>query len=115
MKPPPQEVFYSGRKYHVGDFRSVAFVTVSTEDLPNRSNAALSQLSGDMMLELAQLGLLDARSGRFSFRDLASARQIAKLLTGGVRLSQITRAVSQIWLPEVGLMTNVRGHTGPRF
>src|SRR6516164_4575098 len=76
--------------------------------------AALSKLSNDMILKLAQLGLLDERSGRFGFRDLASARQIAKLLADGVRLSEIIRAVSQIrkWLPDVGL-ANVRLHAGP--
>ena len=42
--------------------------------------AALSKLSSDMIRELAQFGLLDERDGRFGFRDLASARQIAKLL-----------------------------------
>jgi tetratricopeptide (TPR) repeat protein len=75
--------------------------------------AALSQLSGDRILELTQFGLLDERSGRFGFRDLAIARQIAKLLADGVRLSEITRAVSQIrkWLPDVGL-ANVRLHVG---
>ncbi len=57
---------------------------------------------------------MDERGGRFGFRDLASARQIAKLLADGVRLSEIIRAVSQIkkWLPEVGL-ANVRLHPGP--
>jgi tetratricopeptide (TPR) repeat protein len=55
-------------------------------------------------------------AGRFGFRDLASARQIAKLLGDGVRLSEITRAVSQIrkWLPDVGL-ANVRLHAGPHY
>src|SRR5215472_15023618 len=76
--------------------------------------AALSKLSSDMILKLAQLGLLDERGGRFGFRDLASARQIAKLLADGVRLSEVIRAVSQIrkWLPDVGL-ANVRLHAGP--
>src|SRR6516165_7403175 len=78
--------------------------------------AALSKLSSDMIQELAQLGLLDERGGCFGFRDLASARQIAKLLADGARLSEITRAVSQIrkWLPEVGL-ANVRLHPGPQY
>jgi hypothetical protein len=75
--------------------------------------AALSKLSGDLILKLAQLGLLDERSGRFGFRDLASARQIAKLLADGVRLSEIIRAVGQI-MPDVGL-ANVRFHTGPHY
>ncbi len=67
--------------------------------------AVLSKMSKSMVLELAQLGLLDERDGRFGFRDLASARQIAKLLNDGVRLSEIIRAVSEIrkWLPDVGL------------
>jgi len=56
-----------------------------------------------MIYELAQFGLLDERGGRFGFRDLASARQIAKLLADGVRLSEIIRGVSEVrkWLPEV--------------
>jgi BRCA1 C Terminus (BRCT) domain len=44
--------------------------------------AALSDLSGDTIQELVQFGLLDERRGRFGFRDLASARQIAKLFCG---------------------------------
>src|SRR5215471_9127925 len=43
--------------------------------------AALSKMSAETIQELAQFGLLDERGGRFGFRDLASARQIAKLLT----------------------------------
>ena len=58
--------------------------------------AALSKMSTSMIQELAQLSLLDERDGRFGFRDLASARQIAKLLNDGVRLSEIIRAVSEI-------------------
>src|SRR6516162_8583218 len=83
--------------------------TYSTDQL-----AALSKLSAGMIQELAQLGLLDEQGGRFGFRDVASARQIAKLLGDGVRLSEIIRAVSQIrkWLPDVGL-ANVRLHAGP--
>jgi len=85
--------------------------TYSTDQL-----AALSKLSAGMIQELAQLGLLDEQGGRFGFRDLASARQIAKLLGDGVRLSEIIRAVSQIrkWLPDVGL-ANVRFHAGPHY
>jgi len=78
--------------------------------------ATLSKLYSDTIRELAQLSLLDERGGHFSFRDLASARQIAKLLADGVRLSEIIRAVSQIrkWLPDVGL-ANVRLHAGPHY
>ena len=74
--------------------------TYSAEQL-----AALSKMSTGMIQELAQLSLLDERDGRYSFRDLAIARQIAKLLNDGVRLSEIIRAVSEIrkWLPDVGL------------
>jgi tetratricopeptide (TPR) repeat protein len=67
--------------------------------------AVLSKMSKTMVQELAQLSLLDERDGRFGFRDLASARQIAKLLNDGVRLSEIIRAVSEIrkWIPDAGL------------
>src|SRR5215471_13956747 len=76
--------------------------------------AALSGLSGEKIQELAQLSLLDERAGRFDFRDLASARQIAKLLADGVRLSEIIRSVKEIrkWLPDTGL-GNVRLRPGP--
>jgi tetratricopeptide (TPR) repeat protein len=76
--------------------------------------AALSNLPDYTIQELAQLGLLDERGGRFGFRDLASARQIAKLLADGVTLSEIIRGVNQVrkWMPEVGL-ANVRFHPGP--
>ena len=76
--------------------------------------ASLSGLNGDKIEELAQLGLLDERAGRFGFRDLGSARQIAKLLADGVRLSEIIRSVNEIrkWLPDIGL-GNVRLHRGP--
>jgi hypothetical protein len=77
--------------------------------------AALSKLSRDTIQGLAQFGLLDERSGRFGLRDLASARQIAKLLSDGVRPSEIIRGVSEIrkWLPEFGL-SNVQLRPGPR-
>ena len=45
--------------------------------------AALTKMSSGMIQELAQLSLFDERDGRFGFRDLASARQIAKLLNDG--------------------------------
>ena len=61
------------------------------------------------------MSLLDERTGRFGFRDLASARQIAKLLADGVRLSEIIRSVNEIkkWLPDTGL-GSMRLHPGPR-
>jgi len=75
--------------------------------------AALSKMSTGMIQELAHLSLLDERDGRFGFRDLASARQIAKLLDARVRLSEIIRAVSEIrkLLPDAGL-AGVRLHAG---
>jgi len=78
--------------------------------------ASLTKLSSVLIQQLTQFGLLDERGGRFGFRDLASARQIANLLADGVRLSDIIRAVSQIrkWLPDVGL-ANVRLHAGPQW
>ena len=74
--------------------------------------AALAQ-RGKIRSALAQLGLLDQRNGRFGFRDLASVRQIAKLLNDGVRLSEIIRAVREIrkWLPDFGL-AKIRLHPG---
>src|SRR5262249_7354030 len=74
--------------------------------------ATLSKMSIGMIREISQLSLLDERDGRFGFRDLASARQIAKLLNDGVRLSEIIRAVSEIrkWLPDAGL--SARLHAG---
>jgi tetratricopeptide (TPR) repeat protein len=82
--------------------------TYSAEQL-----ATLSKLSIGMVRELSQLSLLDERDGRFGFRDLASARQIAKLLNDGVRLSEIIHAVNEIrkWLPDAGLSA-VRLHAG---
>jgi tetratricopeptide (TPR) repeat protein len=82
--------------------------TYSAEQL-----ATLSKMSIGMVQELSQLSLLDERDGRFGFRDLASARQIAKLLNDGVRLSEIIRAVSEVrkWLPDAGLSA-VRLHAG---
>ena len=76
--------------------------------------AALSGLSGEKIQELAQLSLLDERAGRFGFRDLASARQIAKLLADGVQLSEIIRSVNEIrkWLPDTGL-GSMRLRPGP--
>ena len=76
--------------------------------------AALSKLPVEKVRQLAQLGLLDERAGRFGFRDLASARQIARLLADGVRLREITASVTEIrkWLPDSGL-ANVRLHPGP--
>lgn len=83
--------------------------TYSAEQL-----ASVSKLPLERIQELAQLGLLDERAGRFGFRDLASARQIARLLADGVRLREIISSVSEIrkWLPDSGL-ANMRLRPGP--
>jgi tetratricopeptide (TPR) repeat protein len=49
--------------------------------------------------------LLDCREGRYGFRDLASARQLAGLLASRVKLSAITKSLQKIhdWLPEASL------------
>jgi tetratricopeptide (TPR) repeat protein len=64
--------------------------------------------------KITQLGLLNERAGRFGFRDLASARQIAKLLADGVRPREIISSVNEIrkGLPDTGL-GSVRLHPGP--
>src|SRR3984957_6095290 len=82
--------------------------TYSAEQL-----AALSKMSEGMIRELAQLGLLDERDGHFGFRDLASARQTAKLLVDGVRLSQMIHSVSAIkkWMPDA-VLASVRLRVG---
>jgi tetratricopeptide (TPR) repeat protein len=102
----------------VSERRFLEWIGVAVPDQVHKAYSAdqlavLSKMSGGMIRELAQLGLLDERDGRFGFRDLASARQIAKLLNDGVRLSEIIRAVSEIrkWLPDAGLSA-VRLHAG---
>jgi tetratricopeptide (TPR) repeat protein len=102
----------------VSERRFLEWVGKSPADNDQKTYAAdqlavLSKMSKSMVLELAQLGLLDERDGRFGFRDLASARQIAKLLNDGVRLSEIIRAVSEIrkWIPDAGLAA-IRLHAG---
>jgi tetratricopeptide (TPR) repeat protein len=104
----------------VSERRFLEWVGKSTSDKDQKTYsadqiAALGKTSRGMIQELVQLGLLDERDGRFGFRDLASARQIAKLLNDGVRLSEILRAVSEIrkWLPDAGLSA-VRLHAGAR-
>jgi tetratricopeptide (TPR) repeat protein len=78
--------------------------TVSADKL-----AALSQLPTSAIEQLVIFGLLDIREGLFGFRDVAAARQIARLLASGVQLSTITRSLHEIrkWFPEAGL-SNLR-------
>jgi tetratricopeptide (TPR) repeat protein len=118
----PSNKLARARSYGVPVVSERRFLEWTGKFIPDNANkaysadqlASLSGLSGDRIQELAQLSLLDERAGRFGFRDLASARQIAKLLADGVRLSEIIRSVTEIrkWLPEIGL-GGVRLHPGP--
>jgi tetratricopeptide (TPR) repeat protein len=67
--------------------------------------ASLAGLPIAVVEELSVLGLIDPREGRYRFRDLAAARQVAELLGAGVTLSAITRSLHEIgkWLPDAGL------------
>jgi len=71
--------------------------------------ASLSKLPKDVIDQLAMFGLIEGRSGRFGFRDLAAARQVADLLAAGTALSVITRSLCEIrkWLPDARL-SNLR-------
>lgn len=71
--------------------------------------ASLSKLPKDVIDQLAMFGLIEARAGRFGFRDLAAARQVAGLLAAGTALSVITRSLCEIrkWLPDARL-SNLR-------
>lgn len=74
--------------------------TYSAEQL-----SALSKLPTEVVDQLAMLGLIQAREGRYGFRDLAAARQVAGLLTAGTALSTITKSLHAIrkWLPDAQL------------
>ncbi len=67
--------------------------------------SSLSGLSPGTIEQLAQFGLIDPREGRYRFRDLAAARQLAELFSAGVGLSVVTRSLQEIrkWLPDAGL------------
>ncbi len=67
--------------------------------------AALSKVAPALIEQLDMFGLIEPRAGRYGFRDLAAARQIAALLAAGVKLSVITQSLSEIrkWLPGAGL------------
>ena len=71
--------------------------------------ASLSKLPKDVVDQLAMFGLIEAGGGRFGFRDLAAARQVAGLLAAGTALSAITRSLCEIrkWLPDARL-SNLR-------
>jgi tetratricopeptide (TPR) repeat protein len=67
--------------------------------------ASLSGLPKAVIEQLTEFGLIDPREGRYRFRDLAAARQIAELFAAGVGLSLVTKSLQDIrkWLPDAGL------------
>jgi tetratricopeptide (TPR) repeat protein len=67
--------------------------------------ASLSGLPPAVIEQLAEFGLIDPREGRYRFRDLAAARQLAELFAAGIGLSVVTRSLQDIrkWLPDAGL------------
>ena len=71
--------------------------------------ASLSKLPRNVVDQLAIFGLIEGRGGLYGFRDLAAARQVAKLLGAGVVLSMVTRSLHEIrkWLPDARL-SNLR-------
>ncbi len=66
---------------------------------------ALSKVPEKVLEQLAMFGLIEPKDGRYGFRDLAAARQIASLLASGVALSVVTKGLHEIrkWLPEAHL------------
>jgi|SRR5215467_9195805 len=72
---------------------------------PAEQIASLSGLPAAVVDALSAFGVLDPRDGRYRFRDLAAARQVAELLAAGVTLSAITTSLHEIgkWLPDAGL------------
>jgi tetratricopeptide (TPR) repeat protein len=67
--------------------------------------SALSKVPLTILDQLAMFGLIEPKGGRYGFRDLAAARQIAGLLASGVALSAITKSLHEIrkWLPDARL------------
>ena len=82
----PSNKLARARSYSVPVVSERRFLEWTGKFIPDNANkaysvdqlASLSGLPGEKIQELAQLSLLDERAGRFGFRDLASARQIAK-------------------------------------
>ncbi len=66
---------------------------------------ALSKVPEKLLEQLTMFGLVEPKDGRFGFRDLAAARQIASLLASGVTLSAITKGLHDVrkWLPDAHL------------
>ena len=71
--------------------------------------SALAKVPAAILDQLAMFGLIEPKDGRYGFRDLAAARQIAGLIASGVALSVITRSLHEIrkWLPDAQL-SNLR-------
>ena len=71
--------------------------------------SSLSKVPNDILDQLAMFGLIEPKGGRYGFRDLAAARQIAALLASGVALSVVTKSLAEIrkWLPDAQL-SNLR-------
>jgi tetratricopeptide (TPR) repeat protein len=71
--------------------------------------SALSKIPKEILQQLAMFGLVEPKDGRYGFRDLAAARQIAGLLASGVPLSVVTKSLREIrkWLPDARL-SNLR-------
>jgi len=100
----------------VSERRFLEWIGKAVPDSLNRTYsaeqiAALSKLARKTIDQLVRFGLLDPREGLFGFRDLASARQIAKLFEHGIALSEIIRSVKEVraWLPKADL-SNLRLH-----
>ena len=64
--------------------------------------ASIGKLPAEVVEQLSIFGLIEARGGLFGFRDVAAARQIARLFACGTTLSTVTRSLHNIrkWLPD---------------
>jgi tetratricopeptide (TPR) repeat protein len=94
------------------EFLEWAGKAVPSEHLRTYSAGQISSLSGlpgEVIEQASAFGLLDQREGRYGFRDLTAARQLAELLDSGVTLSTVTRSLLEIraWLPDAAL-SNLR-------
>ncbi len=94
----------------VSERRFLEWIGRGAADEEQRSYAAeqIASVAGlpvSVIGELAAFGVLDPRDGRYRFRDLAAARQVAELFAAGVTLSVITTSLHAIeqWLPDAGL------------
>src|SRR3954470_19664344 len=79
----------------VSERRFLEWIGRGTADEEQRSYSAeqLASVSGlpvNVIGELAAFGMLDPRDGRYRFRDLAAARQVAELFAAGAPVSVST-------------------------